>query len=208
MTWPWISSEFSTHRSKLMWWWLWPQQLSDTSVSISNTKSLEEKAGKQLSCKSTSTLCKNAAASPTSYQTSTFTWKELFHPEAEPCTRPLTQTGTPYVSGHELLHHLRAQLMQCIPGTAQEVLSKLQIRLSHTRCSCLPAAPLASSWLSNERNRGDTLWQTTEGKWKREQDFSTVSLDEYTDKGFLTADKGFLKASCSWVYSSQALIEI
>lgn len=83
MTWPWISSEFSTHRSKLMWWWLWPQQLSDTSVSISNTKSLEEKAGKQLSCKSTSTLCKNAAASLTSYQTSTFTWKELFHPEAD-----------------------------------------------------------------------------------------------------------------------------
>lgn len=39
--------------------------------------------------------------------------------------------------GHELFHHLQARLMQCIPVTAKEALSKLEIRLAQMRPSCL-----------------------------------------------------------------------
>lgn len=71
--WPWVSSEFSPHKSKLLWWQLWLQELMDTSASISNTKggrasrSLEEKTVRHLSWKSTSKLCKGTVESITSY---------------------------------------------------------------------------------------------------------------------------------------------
>lgn len=67
MIWPWISSEFSPHKGKLLRWCLWLQQLVETSGSISNTKSLEEKTARHLSWKSTSKLCKGAAVSINSY---------------------------------------------------------------------------------------------------------------------------------------------
>lgn len=154
MIWLWVSSQFSLRKNKLLWQWLWLQQLhlcqhwqyEKLGGEDSETPVLEIHLQAVQGCSSIRHFLLNLYVHlQGAFPSSGYALHATYHTDRSSVRH-----------GHELFHHLQTWLMQCVPGTAKEVLRKLQIRLPHMTHPCLSrctaAQQLVEQWEEYRRH--------------------------------------------------------